>query len=127
MKVIFADETVFTKNTLLTKSYALKGENIEIDEKAIETKYRSALAGISTDGIVEHLKVTEGAINAKKYMQFLAALRKKIGKERFCLFVDNLRVHKTSDVMKTYHLLNIEPIFNAPYNPDGNPIETAFV
>ena len=72
------------------------------------------------------MKVTEKAINAKKYISFLKKLRKKMKKEKFCLFVDNLRVHKTDLVMKAYHDLKIIPIFNETYAPNYNPIETIF-
>ena len=61
--------------------------------------YRSALAAISTDGKIEHLKVTFKAINASKYISWLKKLREKLGEDWVYLFVDNLRVHKTSKVM----------------------------
>ena len=126
MKICFADETVFTKNTLPRMAYATKGKNICVNMKDLQGVYRSALVAISTDGKVEHMKVTEKAINAKKYISFLTKLRKKLKKEKFCLFVDNLRVHKTVAVMKVYHDLKIIPIFNETYAPNYNPIETIF-
>ena len=62
-KIIFADETVFTKNTLPRKTYAVKGKNISVNMKDLNTVYRSALAAISTAGKIEHLMVVEKAIN----------------------------------------------------------------
>ena len=88
--------------------------------------YRSALAAISTDGKVEHLKVTMKAVNAKKYMSWLRMLRPKLGEDEVYLFVDNLGVHKTPKVMKTYEELGIVPIFNETYSPQYNPIEVIF-
>ena len=125
-KIIFADETVFTKATLPRMTYAAKGKNITVEVKDLGTTYHSALAGISTDGIVEHLKVTEKAINAKKYISYLKKLRKKLGDEVVYLFVDNLSAHKTKAVMESYDELQITPIFNSTYAPDYNPIETVF-
>ena len=90
--------------------------------------YRSALAAISTEGKIEHLKVTLKAVNAKKYLNWLRMLRPKLGEstKKIYLFVDNLGVHKTPKVMKTYEELGIEPIFNSTYSPQFNPIEVIF-
>ena len=63
VKIAFADETVFTKNTLPRKTYAVKGKNVSVNQKDLNTVYRSALAAISTDGKIEHLMVVEKAIN----------------------------------------------------------------
>lgn len=40
--------------------------------------------------------------------------------------MDNLAVHKTSEVMEIYKKLRITPIFNVPYSPDFNGIESYF-
>ena len=40
--------------------------------------------------------------------------------------MDNLSVHKSRDVQHVLELLKIRPIYNAPYYPDGNPIEFVF-
>ena len=77
-KFVFADETVFTKNTLPRKTYAIKGKNVTVNQADLGKTYRSALAAISTDGKIEHLKVVEKAINAKKYISFLKKLRQKL-------------------------------------------------
>ena len=53
-------------------------------------------------------------------------MRQKLGNEKICLFLDNLRVHKTKKVMEAYVTYDIEPIFNEIYSPDYNPIETIF-
>ena len=89
-KVLFADETCFTGKTLPRKTFASKGNNVQVDVKNMQGGYRSALAGISTDGKVEHLKVTQKAINASKYISWLKKLRQKVGDEQIYLFVDNL-------------------------------------
>ena len=40
--------------------------------------------------------------------------------------MDNLRVHKTRDVIALMQALNMEWIFNVPYSPDYNAIEFVF-
>ena len=69
-KIVFADETVFTKNTLPRRSFCVKGKNVTVDQKDLGSVYRSALAAISTEGKLEHLKVTEKAINGKNTSVF---------------------------------------------------------
>ena len=40
--------------------------------------------------------------------------------------MDNLHVHKTKNALKTCKRLKVRPIFNVPYSPDFNGIETYF-
>ena len=40
--------------------------------------------------------------------------------------MENLQVHKTKDVLETCKRLKARPIFNFPYSPDFNGIETYF-
>ena len=99
MKVLFADETCFTGKTLPRKTFASKGNNVQVDQEALNKGYRSALAAISSDGKIEHLKVTQKAVNANKYISWLRKLREKLGKDEVYLFLDNLGVHKTPKFM----------------------------
>ena len=50
----------------------------------------------------------------------------KYGGSPFGIFLDNLSVHKTKEVYQAYKRLNITPIFNMPYSPDFNGIESYF-
>ena len=40
--------------------------------------------------------------------------------------MDNLQVHKSDDSRAAYQRLNIIPIFNIPYSPQFNGIESYF-
>jgi transposase len=40
--------------------------------------------------------------------------------------MDNLQVHKTKEVLETCKRLRARSIFNVPYSPDFNGIETNF-
>ena len=42
------------------------------------------------------------------------------------MFLDNLSVHKTKEVQAVFKRLNITPIYNIPYSPDFNGIESYF-
>ena len=92
----------------------------------MDHKFISALAGISTNGKVEHLKITTGAINQKSYISWLRKLRQKCPENDLVLFIDNLAVHKTAAVMQAYSELDITPVFNSTFSPDYMPIEIIF-
>ena len=59
-------------------------------------------------------------------LNFLEMLSDKFHGQEFAIFMDNLQVHKTKDVLETYKRLKARPIFNVPYSPDFNGIETYF-
>ena len=40
----------------------------------------------------------------------------------FAIFLDNLSVHKTNEVLEVYKRLNITTVFNVPYSPQFNGI-----
>ena len=42
------------------------------------------------------------------------------------MFLDNLQVHKTSEVAEVCRQLGVQRIFNVPYSPDFNGIESYF-
>ena len=50
----------------------------------------------------------------------------KLGGGDFALFLDNLSVHKTKEAKLLFEALNITEIFNVPYCPQFNGIESYF-
>jgi hypothetical protein len=44
----------------------------------------------------------------------------------FAMFLDNLSVHKTNEVIEVYKRLGITTVFNVPYSPQFNGIESYF-
>ena len=50
---------------------------------------------------------------------------KFLGQE-FAIFIENLQLHKTKEVLETCKRLRARPIFNVPYSPAFNGIETYF-
>ena len=54
-KIVFLDEVVFTKSTMVMRAYSSIGQNITVNQAAIYSGYVSVVAAISTDNKVEHL------------------------------------------------------------------------
>ena len=50
----------------------------------------------------------------------------KLHGQEFAIFMENLQVHKTMEVLETCKRLKARPIFNVPYSPAFNGIETYF-
>lgn len=66
------------------------------------------------------------SISAEEFITFLEQLSQHFNGKAFAIFLDNLQVHKTEEVQETYKKLKITPIFNIPYSPDFNGIESYF-
>ena len=68
--------------------------------------------------------IKERSFNQDSYIEFLRQLRSQQPEQRIVLFLDNLSVHKTKKVKELYEELELTPIFNAPYSPKYNGIES---
>jgi transposase len=87
----------------------------------------TAFLGVISDGRgMFHHKCYDRAVNTHLFVLFLEQLRKKHGRGRFNLYMDNLRVHTSKLSMEKMEELNIQPMFAPIYEPDYNPIELVF-
>ena len=84
------------------------------------------IAAISEDGGLIDYWVHPRAINTEVFVAFVQHLSEKLGGGDFALFLDNLAVHKTKKVKLLFEKLNITEIFNMPYCPQFNGIESYF-
>ena len=84
------------------------------------------LGAISDNGGLEAYTIHPHSITAKEFIEFVEMLSDKFHGQEFAIFMDNLQVHKTKDVLETCKRLKARPIFNVPYSPDFNGIETYF-
>ena len=66
------------------------------------------------------------AINTEVFHAFVNQLSTKLGGGDFALFLDNLSVHKTKEAKLLFERLNVTEIFNVPYCPQFNGIESYF-
>lgn len=57
---------------------------------------------------------------------YLNQLREKYEDKPLYVFMDNLSVHTCADSAKTMAELDIVPLWNVPYSPQLNPIESVF-
>ena len=84
------------------------------------------VAAVSADIGFEYYQLFYKAIDRELFMEFIENLREDQGEDKIALFLDNLRVHHTLKVKDLCKKLDIPLVFNLPYSPDYNPIETYF-
>lgn len=126
LKIVFLDEAVFTFNTFKTKAWSNRRSSFRVMESAIKVKTNALLAAISAESGLEDYLIHPKSIKAEQFIMFLERLSKNFEGKPFFLFMDNLSVHKTKEAYQTYKRLKIIDIFNVPYSPQFNGIESYF-
>ena len=126
VKLVWVDEAMFTFNTFSTRAWSAKHQSIEVNDADIRIKAMAFLGAISDNGGLEAYTIHPKAITTKEFIEFVEMLSDKFHGQEFAIFMDNLQVHKTKDVLDTCKRLKARPIFNVPYSPDFNGIETYF-
>jgi len=86
----------------------------------------AVIAAISEDGGLIDYLVHPRAINTEVFLAFVKQVAQKVNCSDFALFLDNLNVHKTKEAKLLFESLNITEIFNVPYCPQFNGIESYF-
>ena len=124
--VVYLDETVFTFSTFRSKGWAHRRDRIKINDSDLKVKTLALIAAISEDGGLIDFAIHPRAINTEVFIAFVRQLSQKLGSNDFALFLDNLSVHKTKDAKLLFEELNITEIFNVPYCPQLNGIESYF-
>ena len=125
-QVIYLDETVFTFSTFRSKGWAHNRERIRINDSDLKVTTLAVIAAISEEtGLIDYY-IHPKAINTEVFLAFISQISEKLGGGDFALFLDNLSVHKTKDAKLLFEKLNITEIFNVPYCPQFNGIESYF-
>ena len=122
--MIYLDETVFTFSTFRSKGWANRKDRIKVDDSRVKVQTLALIAAISEDGGLIDYWVHPRAINTEVFVAFVQHLSEKLGGGDFALFLDNLAVHNTKEVKLLFEKLNITEIFNVPYCPQFNGIES---
>ena len=65
-------------------------------------------------------------MNVDKFKEYIAGLRAANGDDKICIFMDNLSAHTSERSKESMRELGFRYIYNVPYSPDYNPIESVF-
>lgn len=124
--VIFVDEAVFTFNTFNTKAWAGSYDSISVEENKIRVRTQAFIAGVSEEWGLEAYSIHRRSISTPEFVDFIKDLSHAMKGKPFAIFVDNLAVHKTQEAKAAYEKYSVQVIFNVPYSPDFNGIESYF-
>jgi transposase len=93
---------------------------------AIRVKTQAFIGAISLeDGMVEYA-IHPRSIKTEEFQAFIKQLSDRFSGKPFAIFLDNLSVHKTNLSKDLFKELHVTPIFNIPYSPQFNGIESYF-
>ncbi len=126
MPVVFLDEAVFTFNTFSKKAWSGPNESITVRDHALKVKTQAFIAAITLEQGLISYSIIPKSIKTEEFKAFLYQLSDYFEGKPFAVFLDNLSVHKTNLSKDVFSELKIIPIFNIPYSPQFNGIESYF-
>ena len=125
-KIVYIDETTYTKAQYKKLEWSSRRNNYEFDMKYLDEPCLCLLMGISEEEGVEHWQIFETSVNNAKFGEYLEGLRAANKNQKIAVFMDNLSVHQSKDSQAALKKLKIEHVFNVAYSPEFNPIELVF-
>ena len=70
-RVIYIDETMFTRKTLPQAEWSLPKENMRVDMTKLDEPTLALLAGISKEKGLEHCQIFPKSVNTDKFFEYL--------------------------------------------------------
>jgi transposase len=125
-QVVYLDETMFTFSTFRSKGWAHIRDRIRINNSNLRVTILAVIAAISEEHDLIDYVVHPKAINSEVFVAFINQIAEKLEGGDFALFLDNISIHKKKDAKHLFEKLNIIEIFNVPYCPQFNGIESYF-
>lgn len=125
-KIVFLDETMFTFSTFCSKAWSSHRNRIKVADSDMKIETIAMVSAISADCGLEGYLLHPKSIKTEQFVAFVKELSAKLGSQPFSLFLDNLTVHKAKESKMLFEQLNITEIFNVPYCPQFNGIESYF-
>ena len=116
-RIVYIDETVFTRKTCLDSEWALKNDNMRVNITKIDEPTMALLCGISKENGLEHYMIFKRSVNADKFIEYLEAMRTANPEDKICLFMDNLSAHTCDKSKKAMREAGFRWIYNIPYEP----------
>ena len=125
-RIIYIDETMFTRKTVPETEWTNKKENIAVDVDRLNEPTLALLCGISKEKGLEHFQVLEQSVNIEKFIDYLKQIKEANKDDKICLFMDNLSSHTSDRSKQAMRDNDIRWVYNVPYEPRFNPIEFVF-
>ena len=87
-RIVYLDETMFTRRTLVDVEWARPKQNVTVDEARLYEPTLALLSAISKEKGQEHFQVFHNSVNIPKFKEWLLELRAQNGEDKICLFMD---------------------------------------
>jgi hypothetical protein len=100
VRLVWLDEAMFTFNTFSTRALSAKHQTIEVNDANIRIKTMAFLGKFSDNGGLEPYTIHPNSITIKEFMEFVEMLLAKFHWQDFAIFIENLQVKKTKDVLE---------------------------
>ena len=71
-RVVYIDETCFTRKTCPDTEWSLPKENMAVDTAMLDEPTLALLAGVSKEKGTEHFQIFESSVNVDKFLEYLA-------------------------------------------------------
>ena len=70
-RIVYIDETMFTRTTLLAVEWSLPKENVNVDLDKLKEPTLALLHGISKEKGNEHFQIFDNSVNVAKFKEYL--------------------------------------------------------
>lgn len=70
-RMIYIDETMFTRKTIAETEWAKKGQNMQVDQAKLDEPTLALLCGISKEKGMEHFEIFEQSVNKVKFAEYV--------------------------------------------------------
>ena len=125
-RIVQLDECMVTRRTLPTHAWSQKKTNIRLDARKLSNEVKAILAAVSREFGLDHIQVFNNSVTKAKFKIFLESLRRKYPFDDIMLVMDNLSVHKSTDVKERMEALGFLYSYTPAYSPAYNGIEEVF-
>ena len=125
-RIIYLDESFFTTKTIMQSDYTAKKTQHRIPLAKVTHPAYSLVLAISEEQGLEHCEIYRNKFDQEKFAEYLDGLYIANKHAKIALLLDNVRSHKTPEILEKMDELGIPAIFCVPYQPDMNPTEACF-
>ena len=130
---VWVDETGCDRRNCMRKyGYAIRGEAPKCHRILVRGQRISAIAAISTEGLVALDLKSSGSVDSGDFFDFIrGTLIPQMhpfdgSSPRSIVIMDNCSIHRVPEVKQIFDAVGIVVFFLPPYSPDYNPIEETF-
>ena len=125
-RIVYIDETMFTRTTVPDKEWSGPKENMAVDLAKLQEPTLALLAAISRKNGLEHCQIFQDSVDTDKFLEYLDNLRSANPEAKIAIFMDNLSAHIAKRSKEAMRGHGFRWILNVPYSPSTNPIELVF-